>query len=113
MFLADSNQTKFMLTASRLSACAKDLGTIIHFTKYTEDCCDVLEQAAEYPSDGYLVQLVRVMNLAEKIHNTMYRTELYFSSAPSPPLGLSIRWLEAELKQLKARMPYEEPYSSK
>ncbi|KAJ5769836.1 uncharacterized protein N7511_001887 [Penicillium nucicola] len=95
-----------------LSACAKDLGTIIRFTKYTEDCCNVLEQASEYPSDAYLVQLVRIMNLAEKIQNTLYRTEFHLSSAPSTPLGLSIRWLEAELKQLRARMPSEELYST-
>jgi hypothetical protein len=102
-----------MLIISRLSTCSKDLGTIIRFTRYTQDCCDVLEQAAEYPSDGYLVQLVRVMNLGEKIHNTLYRTELYVSSVSCPPLGMSIRWLEAELKQIKARTLYEEPYSGK
>ncbi|CAG7916245.1 unnamed protein product [Penicillium olsonii] len=87
-----------------LSTCVKDLGPIIRFTKYTEECCKVLEQAAENPVDAHLVQLVRVMNLAERIHCTLYRTDLHSSPVSSPPIGLSIRWLEAELKELKARM---------
>lgn len=82
----------------------KDLGPIIRFTKYTEECCKTLEQAAAHPVDIHLVQLVRVMNLAEKIHCTLYRTELHSSPVSAPPIGLSIRWLEAELKELKARM---------
>ncbi|KAJ5374565.1 hypothetical protein N7517_006571 [Penicillium concentricum] len=97
-----------------LSTCVKDLGPIIRFTRYTDECCNVLDHVAEYPSDSYLVQLVRVMNLADRIHHTLYNTELHslsVSSAP-PPLGLSIRWLEAELKQLKASMPSESPHSA-
>ncbi|CAI7572578.1 unnamed protein product [Penicillium glandicola] len=96
-----------------LSTCVKDLGPIIRFTRYTDECCNVLDQVAEYPSDAFLVQLVRVMNLADRIHHTLYHTELHSSSvSPTPPpLGLSIRWLEAELKQLKARMPGELPNS--
>ncbi|KAJ5971680.1 uncharacterized protein N7479_001598 [Penicillium vulpinum] len=96
-----------------LSICVKDLGPIIRFTRYTDECCNVLEQVAEYPTDAYLVQLVRVMNLADRIHHTLYHTDLDFSSISSvhPPIGLSIRWLETELKQLKARMPSESPHS--
>ncbi|CAG8321418.1 unnamed protein product [Penicillium salamii] len=87
-----------------LSTCVKDLGPIIRFTKYTEECCKVLEQVAENPVDSHLVQLVRVMNLAERIHCTLYRTDLHSSPVSSSPIGLSIRWLEAELRELKARM---------
>ncbi|KGO73411.1 hypothetical protein PITC_085490 [Penicillium italicum] len=97
-----------------LSTCVKDLGSIVRFTRYTEECCNVLDQIAEYPTDDFLVQLVRAMNVAERIHYTLYNTELRSSSvsSASPPLGLSIRWLEAELKQLKARMPSESPNSA-
>lgn len=98
------------LTMNRLSTCVKDLGSIIRFTRYTEECCKVLDQAAEYPIDAYLVQLVRAMNLGDRIHQTLYRNELHSPSVLSHPVGLSIRWLEAELKQLKARMPYEPPH---
>lgn len=101
------------LTMNRLSTCVKDLGSIIRFTKYTEECCKVLDQTAEYPNDAYLVQLVRAMSLGDRIHQTLYRNELHSSSVSSHPVGLSIRWLEAELKQLKARMPYEPPHSGK
>lgn len=94
----------FGLTDHRLSTCVKDLGPIIRFTKYTEECCKVLEQVAENPVDSHLVQLVRVMNLAERIHCTLYRTDLHSSPVSSSPIGLSIRWLEAELRELKARM---------
>ncbi|KAK4865564.1 hypothetical protein LT330_009352 [Penicillium expansum] len=97
-----------------LSTCVKDLGPIIRFTKYTDECCNVLDQIAEYPTDNFLVQLVRLMNVAERIHYTLYNTELHPSSVSSapPPLGLSVRWLEAELKQLKARIPSESPNSA-
>ncbi|KAJ5349301.1 hypothetical protein N7541_007028, partial [Penicillium brevicompactum] len=87
-----------------LSTCVKDLGPIIRFTKYTEECCKTLEQVAEYPVDNHLVQLVRVMNLAERIHCTLYRTDLPYSPVSASPIGLSIRWLEAELQELKTRM---------
>ncbi|KAJ5203463.1 hypothetical protein N7449_005542 [Penicillium cf. viridicatum] len=97
-----------------LSTCVKDLGSIIRFTRYTDECCNVLDQIAEYPTDASMVQLVRVMNVADRIHHTLYQSELYPSSVSSapPPLGLSIRWLEAELKQLKARIPSEPPHSA-
>ncbi|KAI1831029.1 hypothetical protein DTO006G1_7904 [Penicillium roqueforti] len=97
-----------------LSTCVKDLGPIIRFTRYTDECCNVLDQVAEYPTDASLVQLVRAMKLADKIHHTLYYTDLHSSSGSSapPPLGLSIRWLEAELKQLKARMPSQAPHNA-
>ncbi|KAJ6189815.1 hypothetical protein N7519_004723 [Penicillium mononematosum] len=86
-----------------LSTCVKDLGPIIRFTKYTDECCNVLEQVAEYPTDVSLVQLVRVMNMADKIHYALYNTEVNISSVSSapPPLGLSIRWLEPSLSNSK------------
>lgn len=101
------------LIFQRLSTCVKDLGSIIRSTKYTDECCNVLDQIAEYPTDASMVQLVRAMNVADKIHHTLYHPELYSSSVSSapPPLGLSIRWLEAEIKQLKAHIPTESPHS--
>ncbi|KAJ5522464.1 hypothetical protein N7527_006579 [Penicillium freii] len=97
-----------------LSTCVKDLGSIIRSTRYTDECCNVLDQIAEYPTDASMVQLVRAMNVADKIHHTLYHTELYPSSvsSTSPPLGLSIRWLEAEIKQLKAHISSESPHSA-
>ncbi|KAJ5961519.1 hypothetical protein N7501_006460 [Penicillium viridicatum] len=97
-----------------LSTCVKDLGSIIRSTKYTDECCNVLDQIAEYPTDASMVQLVRAMNVADKIHHTLYHPELYSSSVSSapPPLGLSIRWLEAEIKQLKSHISSESPHSA-
>lgn len=34
---------------------------------YLETCCQVLERQMEYPSDGYLVQLVRIQQLGQAI----------------------------------------------
>ncbi|KAJ5779776.1 hypothetical protein N7457_007496 [Penicillium paradoxum] len=97
---------------SMISTCVKDLGPIIRFTRYTDECCNMLDQVAEYPTDTFLVQLVRAMNLADRVHHTLYHTEFHSSSVPSAALGLSIRWLEAELKQLKDRMRGESPHST-
>lgn len=40
-------------------------------TTYLETCCKVLEGRMEYPSDGYLVKLVRVQQLAQSISLSM------------------------------------------
>ncbi|OKP11261.1 hypothetical protein PENSUB_3283 [Penicillium subrubescens] len=57
-------------TMMMLSVCAKDMESF-RFTKYTDECCKILDESPELPSDRYLVQLVRTVHLAENINHTI------------------------------------------
>lgn len=85
----------------------------MRFTKYTHECCEELLRASEFSTDPYLVQLVRVMQLADKVSRAMSLNEFESFTSISAPLGLTIRSYEAELQQLKNSFSSELPYSSK
>jgi hypothetical protein len=80
------------------------------FTKYTNECCEVLKEASEFPTDAYLVQLIRVMHLGTKVRHTTTLDELG-SEDLSAPLGLLVRGHQAELQQLKTSFSCEFPHS--
>ncbi|OOQ87164.1 hypothetical protein PEBR_18497 [Penicillium brasilianum] len=92
-----------------LSVCAKDMESF-RFTEYTNECCELLEESPETSTDTYAVQLVRVMHLAENINHTMTMREV--SSVPSAPLGMSLRWHQAELQKLKDSFSCREPHAA-
>ncbi|KAK9369480.1 hypothetical protein V1509DRAFT_619548 [Lipomyces kononenkoae] len=79
--------------------CRKDMDPM-KYTDYTEECCRVLEDAGEYPTDLYLVRLVR-------LHRMGGRIRCMFDEYDSPglilsaPIGMCIKSIEAELRQLK------------
>ncbi|KAJ5637811.1 hypothetical protein N7490_007690 [Penicillium lividum] len=58
-------------------------------------------EASECPTDAYLVQLIRVVHLADKVHHTTSTSELGSSAVLSAPLGLIVRGQQAELQQIK------------
>ncbi|KAJ5898767.1 hypothetical protein N7495_003511 [Penicillium taxi] len=84
----------------------------IRFTKYSQECCQKIQEAAEFPTDSYLVQLVRVMRLTDKIQHTVSVDELDSPAILSAPFGLAINWHQAELQELKGAFCCENPYSS-
>ncbi|KAJ5379915.1 transcriptional regulator family: Fungal Specific TF [Penicillium cataractarum] len=93
-----------------LSVCAKDMESFL-FTQYANECCGILEDSLECPTDKYAVQLVRTMHLAENINQTMTVREVS-SSVPSAPLGMSLRWHQAELQKLRDALSCEEPHAA-
>lgn len=101
--------TNFMFS---LTTCVRDMEPV-RFTKYTHECCQVLGETSKLPSDPYLVQLVRVMRLADKVHFTMSDIDFDSPTALSTPLALSIQCHQAELEKLKSSFSCEAPYSSK
>jgi hypothetical protein len=74
----------------------------MRYTSYTEECCRIIEDSKEYPSDLYLVQLVRMLRMTERIHRILTfdqydTTELILSA----PIGMCINSLAAELRKIK------------
>ncbi|OAA57845.1 thiamine biosynthetic bifunctional enzyme [Niveomyces insectorum RCEF 264] len=74
-------------------------------TGYLEKCCQVLERQMEYPSDAYLVQLVRIQQLAQSVVVTFALRE------QGMMMGLSIQNIVQNLQQqidaYKAQIPKE------
>ncbi|KAJ5086911.1 hypothetical protein NUU61_008218 [Penicillium alfredii] len=93
------------------SACVKDQEPV-RFTKYIDDCCQILQHASEYATDAYLVHLIRVVHLADRVyHMTSYQGS-GSSVALTPPLGLSMHWFQAELQRLKGSFSCDMPHSA-
>jgi hypothetical protein len=95
----------------RLSACVKDMEPL-RFTKYTNDCCQILQEAQESPTDDFVVHLVRLMHLADKINRTFSVLDNDSSAILSAPLGMSIKWHQAEIQRLRASCSVKPPHSS-
>lgn len=73
----------------------------IREASYIEECCYAIEKSREYPSDNYLVYLVRLQNISEKIRPI---------SVPAwidQPLAMYIKMLQTELQQFKDNLPEE------
>jgi hypothetical protein len=96
--------------AYRISICAKDIEPV-KYTKYVDECCRVIEEANEYPGDVYLVQLVRIQCLADKIRRTLGQDEWDWSGGISTPIGACVKSLEGELQSLRASLTLDGPYT--
>ncbi|KAF5026062.1 hypothetical protein F66182_1854 [Fusarium sp. NRRL 66182] len=68
-----------------------------------ETCCRVLEEYMQYPSDEYLIKLVRIQQLAQSISLTMTSENLN-KNADNPPLLMIVRSFEEQLQQYKASL---------
>ncbi len=90
--------------------CARDIEPVKH-TKYVDDCCRAIEEAAEYPSDDYLVQLIRIYCVADKIRRTLGQDEWDWSGGISTPVGACVKSLEGELQSLRTSLTVDGPYT--
>ncbi|RAK95031.1 Zn(II)2Cys6 transcription factor domain-containing protein [Aspergillus ibericus CBS 121593] len=83
----------------------------MQYTSYTDECCRTVQEAAQCESDQYLVQLVRIAHMAEKIYRAVQRHEV---DAPTglAPTAMGIRWLQRELQQLKDSFVCDFPRSA-
>ncbi|KAF7116135.1 hypothetical protein CNMCM5793_004155 [Aspergillus hiratsukae] len=83
------------------ATCLKDMDPL-RYTSYTEECCHVLEELQEHPTDMYLVRLARLSCMAHRIVQ-----KLPFDAynppqiAPSGPVETCVKHLEAELMHMK------------
>ncbi|CAK7236811.1 hypothetical protein SBRCBS47491_009764 [Sporothrix bragantina] len=62
-------------------------------TPYLETCCQVLERQMEYPSDAYLLQLVRIQQLSQSI------SLAYSLRTDGMQMGMSLRHMMQNLRQ--------------
>ncbi|KAE8153694.1 hypothetical protein BDV25DRAFT_148960 [Aspergillus avenaceus] len=93
---------------SMLSACARNIESL-RYTKFTEECCQVLEDAMEYATDRDLVERVRMSQLADRIQRSIPGEVL--EPGPSAPLGLYVQWQQPELQRLKEKVLADTPQS--
>ncbi|RAL13815.1 Zn(II)2Cys6 transcription factor [Aspergillus homomorphus CBS 101889] len=86
----------------------------MHYTTYMEESYQVLKAAAQTESDRYLLCLVDIARLADRIHRTLQPDSLNSPSneAASFPRGIAIRWLRRELEQLKPALAFSDPVQS-
>ncbi|CAK7213789.1 hypothetical protein SCUCBS95973_001918 [Sporothrix curviconia] len=72
-------------------------------TPYLETCCQVLERQMEYPTDAYLLQLVRIQQLSQSI------SLAYSLRTEGLQMGMSLRYMIQNLRQqieaFKAQIP--------
>ncbi|OJD12108.1 hypothetical protein AJ78_07244 [Emergomyces pasteurianus Ep9510] len=85
--------------SSVTKACAKEIDGM-RFSKYADQCCHILQEAMEYPTDSYLVHLVRIQQIADRIGATVYSENLMGSFAvnESAATPLAISSLEKEVQ---------------
>lgn len=69
-------------------------------TSSLETCCKVLEANMQYPSDEYLVKLVRIQQLAQSISLTM-TVENIGQHAMKLPLTMVVRSFQDQLDQYR------------
>ena len=72
---------------------------------FTESCLRAIEESAEYQSDSYLVQLVKIQSIAEEINEALPRYSQDFSSASSAPVALCMRTLHSKLDSFRMKLP--------
>ncbi|OAL20505.1 hypothetical protein AYO22_08806 [Fonsecaea multimorphosa] len=99
----------FYLT-SVISMTARDFEAI-RYTKYTEECLTTISESVEYPTDIYLVQLIKLSYISDKISRTIIQREWDLCSGLSAPIGAYVKSIDAELRKCKASMSFDIPQS--
>ncbi|PYH49178.1 Zn(II)2Cys6 transcription factor [Aspergillus saccharolyticus JOP 1030-1] len=82
----------------------------MQWTSYMEESYQVLEAAAQGESDWYLLRLVDVARMVDKIYRTVHMDVSSGFSCASR--GIAIRWLQKELEQLKLKLTFSDPIQS-
>lgn len=90
---------------------ARDLDPI-KYTKYADESCRILAEAAEYPTDILVVQLSKLHCISEKISRTLAIDAWDTSTKVSAPIAFCVNALESELQQFKSAVPPIDPLQS-
>jgi hypothetical protein len=70
---------------------------------YLDECCRIIAEEKEYPTDILLLELVKITDLAERIVHTAYMAQR--ENEMSVPIALQLGAYTAELKALKKGIP--------
>ncbi|PGG98563.1 hypothetical protein GX51_06760 [Blastomyces parvus] len=87
--------------SSVTKTCAKEIDGM-RFNRYADQCCHIVQEAMEYPTDSYLVHLVRIQQIADTIATTVYSDNLMGSSTLNGSVAtpMSISSLEREVQAM-------------
>lgn len=72
-------------------------------TAHLESCCQALEAAQQYPSDEYLVKLVKIQQLAQSISVTMAFDPCL--PAMQLPLTMVVQSFQEQLDSFRSSLP--------
>ncbi|KAK4034173.1 hypothetical protein C8A01DRAFT_18978 [Parachaetomium inaequale] len=105
-----NEERRLLLAVWHLSSCVsvgfQQLDPMI-FSPYVQQCLRELEQAGELDSDAYLVQLVKMQHLSQRIAylNGCYEVDMGSENIAKAPTSGYIFALQAELDELQRNMP--------
>ncbi|KAH8800269.1 hypothetical protein F5884DRAFT_809868 [Xylogone sp. PMI_703] len=97
--------------SSIVSICARDIDPI-RYSRYADECCNALTEAAEYPSDTYIVQLMNLHRLSDKIGRTLAMIDFTHPVGLSTPIGAYVKSLQSESKLQKDLLPVDTSFNS-
>ena len=84
--------------------CTRDMEHI-RCSRYVDECCQIISEAAEYPTDVYAVHIARFHGLADMIMSSLHYEDDHATPAlNSAPIGACVKSLESELLQLKGTL---------
>ena len=87
--------------------CIRDIEPI-RYSRYVDECCYILIEAAEFPTDTSVCHLTRLHGLAYRIAHTFTRDDYHMTpDFTSAPTGACVKAFEADLLQLKSSFPEE------
>lgn len=93
--------------------CKRDVEPV-RYSKYADECCHAISQAAEYPTDTYVVHLARLHAMADRISCTLTHKDWQVTpNFTSVPIGACVESLEVELVQLRNSFPEQPQQNSK
>jgi hypothetical protein len=75
---------------------------ILRFTSYVEECIRLLEEAAELPTDKYLVAWLKLQRLTEEFSTAFgFDEPNAIASLAEPRIQLTLKGFERQLSSLK------------
>jgi len=92
----------------RFTTCSTEFDAL-KFGKYAESCCRILEDAMEFPTDIYLVQLVRMQRIADETRTTLYNEALENTSEFTTLLSMGMASLERDLRDVGTTLRLDIP----
>jgi hypothetical protein len=79
----------------------------LRYTEYTDECLITLGEMKEYPTDEYVVYLLRLHRIGEKIRRTLWDDPIDVAWGLSAPVGMCVRYLEIELRRFRESIPMD------
>lgn len=72
----------------------------LRYTPYVEECCQILLSSKKYPTDIYLVELVRLQKIANTIEQSIPIDDVEPGKITAP-IGMHMKAIEKDLHLLR------------